>query len=155
MKRTGTTRRAIPLASALGLLLAGCQGGSLTGIDKELGDPFGLRIGETAVLDDGGITLALLDIPEDSRCPVNVVCVWQGNARLAMRATVGGEAHRFALNTAIGVVGPGEAVVGGYLVELLEVDPRPVAGEPIPRPAYRALLRVTVASATGAAAAAP
>ena len=90
---------------------------------------------------------------EDSRCPVDVTCVWEGNARLVMTGVVAGEERPFELNTAYNpVAGPREATVDGYLIELTGLDPHPRVGQSIPPARYRATLRVTHATTAAAAA---
>jgi hypothetical protein len=51
------------------------------------GDTISLAVHETAVRSDGRFAVRLDSVLEDSRCPVDVVCVWEGNARLAFTAT--------------------------------------------------------------------
>jgi hypothetical protein len=46
-----------------------------------------VSIGETANLGDR-LTVRLIEVIEDSRCPVNVTCVWAG--RLRVRAAISG-----------------------------------------------------------------
>ena len=47
-------------------------------IAAPLGDPFQLRINQTAVIIPDNISISFLDVREDSRCPASVACVWQG-----------------------------------------------------------------------------
>jgi hypothetical protein len=48
-----------------------------------LGTPFDLKVGQTAVL-EGGLTIRFDAVPADSRCPMDAICVWAGEARVAM-----------------------------------------------------------------------
>ena len=52
-----------------------------------LDQPLTLHVGETAALAGTTLSLTFERVPEDSRCPINVNCVWAGNAvvRLAVR----------------------------------------------------------------------
>ena len=54
-----------------------------------LGQPFSLRSGESAVLQRENVRLRFDSVPEDSRCPKTVQCVWAGNARVRLEITVG------------------------------------------------------------------
>lgn len=145
----------IALASAV--LISGCWTGSgITDLAADLDEPFAVRVGQAVTLDGGGITLLFVGVPEDSRCPVDVVCVWEGNAVVALTATAGGEERDIELNTSPSpVAGPRQVVVDGYVVELLQLDPSPVSDRPIPGWAYRATLEVSRVYVTTAAEAAP
>ena len=48
-----------------------------------LGTPFELKVGQTAVV-PGGLTIRFDEVASDSRCPMNAICVWAGEARVAM-----------------------------------------------------------------------
>ena len=48
-----------------------------------LGTPFDLKVGQTAVA-PGGLTIRFDEVASDSRCPINALCVWAGEARIAM-----------------------------------------------------------------------
>ena len=37
-----------------------------------------LYIGESVIINDHGITLKFVDVLDDSRCPSDVECVWEG-----------------------------------------------------------------------------
>lgn len=84
-----------------------------------------------------GMTLVPQRIVEDSRCPVDVQCVWAG--RLVVETVIllrgGSEELRLNLET-----GKAFAVAGGQLT-LLDAQPAKLAGEPVPPSAYRFTLR--------------
>ena len=89
---------------------------------------------------DGIFRVLLSDVTEDSRCPVDVVCVWEGNAAVVVGLTLGtGPTHPFTLNTALD---PRSAEHGGYRVTLVGIEPAPRSDAPIAREAYRATLRI-------------
>ena len=48
--------------------------------DYNLGEEFSLGIGETASVNGGQLRVQFLDISEDSRCPKNAQCIWEGRA---------------------------------------------------------------------------
>ncbi len=43
-------------------------------------EDFKLKFGETAYIKDLGIYISFIDLIEDSRCPSNVQCIWEGQA---------------------------------------------------------------------------
>ena len=78
-----------------------------------------LRIGEPVVYDDGlNITLKTVN---DSRCPVNVQCVWAGE--LAPELTLpGGEFADQAQTISLGTTTAKERALNGYVVALVEAS---------------------------------
>jgi hypothetical protein len=68
----------------------------LARLDRELGAEgiVSAGIGETADLGDG-LRVRPLEVIEDSRCPLDVTCVWAG--RLRLRASVSGHEHELTL----------------------------------------------------------
>jgi hypothetical protein len=103
--------------------------------------PFEARIGlGDEILVDGIFGILFEDVTEDSRCPVDVVCVWQGNAAVVLGLTMGsGPTVPFTVNTG---VDPQSVVHGGYRVTLVGLLPAPVSTSPIDRDDYDAILRV-------------
>lgn len=157
MMRDQWIGRTTPVLLASVVLISGCwTGAGITDVGADLGEPFAVRVGQAVTLDSGGITLLFAAVPEDSRCPVDVVCVWEGNAVVALTVTAGGAEQDIELNTSPSpAVGPRQVVVDGYVVELLQLDPSPVSDRRIPGWAYRATLEVSRVDATTAAEAAP
>ena len=85
-------------------------------------DPFWLNAGQSSS------NVQFVSVKEDSRCPVTVQCVWQGNAAVVVR--VGSQ--EVTLNTAGGTQFPRSAQVGNVTIELLEVRPEPREQRPAP-----------------------
>ena len=59
----------------------------------------------------------------DSRCPVDVYCVWEGNAKVKLSFSENNNLTEFSLNTHIGF--NKDTLINGYLIELLDVSPYP------------------------------
>jgi hypothetical protein len=78
----------------------------------------------------GGLVVRPLAVTEDSRCPVNVTCVWSG--RLVLRARISGVRGEAAISSIEPL-----AVPGGGRLELASVWPPRVHGGEGPRPPYR------------------
>mgnify|MGYP001081213227 CR=1 FL=1 len=121
-------------------LVPACQAGGL--VHPQLApDTVALAIGQAATLD--GLTVRFVEVPTDSRCPTDVVCVWAGNAKVVLNTVVGGVERALALNTNAGsATGPGAVEVDGFRITLLGLDPAPRSEEPIPAGAYRATLEL-------------
>lgn len=103
------------------------------GICVRIGEPFAIRIGETAYVADTPLSIRANAVPEDSRCPRDAVCVWAGNARVALTVRDGPNAGDVELNS---MLEPRATTRGAYRVELTDVEPVPVAGQPTPAKDY-------------------
>lgn len=82
------------------------------------GGIFSLRLNQSKTLIDGSV-LELIEV-EDSRCPENLTCVWEGRSAVKVR-WVRQETYDIELNDVEYV----NAQVEDYLVTLLEVNPYP------------------------------
>lgn len=131
--------------AALALLLAAC--GLSTGPgEQSLPDQpaeIELGVGEEVTIPGTVLRVAFVGVSEDSRCPVDVVCVWEGNAAVDIGLTAGsGPTQLRVLNTALD---PRFTDFGGLRVTLVDVAPEPYEGEPIPPEGY--VVRIRVVSA--------
>jgi hypothetical protein len=106
------------------------------------GVPFTLGVGELAVVAGLDATVGFDGVAADSRCPINVICVWEGDAAASLWVTpVGGERTSFVLHTS--PMFQRAKTVGPVNVQLLDVTPYPVSpGWPDPG-AYHVLINVT------------
>ena len=110
-----------------------------------------LHVGETTTLDGGALQVTLVQVEEDSRCPMKVLCVWTGRAVVRLHATVDGVDKgevTASLYPGPQSQGPSEhdAVVDRYLISLVDVQPYPVAGQPQPLDQRVATLHVAVSA---------
>ena len=98
-----------------------------------------LGVGESIDL-GGGERLTFTGVVQDSRCPVDVQCVWAGEAVLAFALTGGGT----TVERSIGFSPGGEAsgVLGSYRVTVLAVAPEPKSTVPIPSDGYEVTVSV-------------
>ncbi len=86
------------------------------------------------------IRLGFGEVLEDSRCPVDVTCVWEGNGKVVIGIAAGmGPTHALILNTSLD---PRAVVWNGIRVTLLELTPAPHAGTDIPPEDYAVRLRL-------------
>lgn len=131
------------LGSALLPLAVACGGGGVVdpppaqAVAVEVEREFELKVGQTASLENLRVTLRA--VPEDSRCPIDAVCVWQGNARVVLDVRPAPEepAAIVSLNTG---VPPDQAELHGYRLRLTGVLPAAHSDATIPPDAYSALL---------------
>lgn len=113
-------KRLLPLAA---ILLAACATVPPAAASPTAG------LGQVARID--GIRVRPLAVVEDSRCPINVVCVWAG--RLVVRAEVRGGNWR---QTRDFELGKPQAIAHGQLT-LVAAEPSKMAGSEADPRAYR------------------
>ncbi len=130
--------RAGSLALATALTLAGCV--SVTAVQPD--GTFVLQVGDRARMTNGDFVVHFVSVPQDSRCPVDVVCVWAGDGVVRLELVSSGDLRRRDLHTN-STVGPVSAEHDGYVVELLDLTPMPRAGQPIGQGDYSARLRLS------------
>ena len=84
-------------------------------------------------------------VVSDSRCPANVVCVWQGAATATFSFTKNGDTHRFDLSTI--TMKPNyskDTVIAGYKIEFINLLPYPgTFTPPAPNSQIKAELKIT------------
>lgn len=109
-------------------------------MEVSLGEPFDLRIEQSVHVAGTPLRVRFDEVGEDSRCPVDVECVWAGNARIHLTAAVDGDSRSLEVNTGID---PRSAAVASYVVTLERLEPQPTSGIAIARDDYRSTLRIT------------
>jgi hypothetical protein len=93
-------------------------------LPAELDTPFALTFSKTASLEDGKVLIEFADVTEDSRCPVNVTCVWEGQATVALDISREGKSPRsVALTSRAGHEELAVADIDGYSLRLVKVEP--------------------------------
>ncbi len=140
------SRRArVGLALAVTLpALAGCDA-SLHLVAARIGagvadTTFALRVGQEVRVDVQALRIAFLAVDNDSRCPSDVVCVWEGNAAVRIGVTSGtGPTVLHVLNTTLD---PRAVSLGTWLLTLVRLDPYPVSTSRIPVAKYVATFRL-------------
>ncbi len=104
-----------PDGSAVGRGGPKCEFAECPSVTTEVGT---IRMGETKVI--GGVSIQILGIEEDSRCPLNAQCIQAGTVRLA--AKVGGGDVTLSLDA--------PAVFSQGSVALSDVKPVPMVDVP-------------------------
>jgi hypothetical protein len=116
-------------------LLAACANDP-TG--PEVDESFTLAPGECTTLEPTGTHVRFLRVAGDSRCPLQVQCVWAGDAAVVLEiAPRDGDAMEHTLHTN---EEPKAVVLGRYELTLLELSPYPVVPGDIDPDDYRATL---------------
>ena len=108
-----------------GFLFAAC----VTVVAPEVGDEFGLRVGQSATAVEYDVTVKFDGISNDSRCARQVQCVWAGDAGVVIEMTLSdGEVLIDTLHTN---EGKKSVVVDGVTLELVGLEPYPETTEAI------------------------
>jgi hypothetical protein len=125
------------MAMAAVLVGMGCDGGTAPEIDDRMESVLNapqeltLQYGEEKPVGGSVLKVSFAQVLEDSRCPVDVVCVWAGNAVVELGIRMGmGPTVPLRINS---TQEPRFADWNGVRVTLLELLPEPRAGDP-PRP---------------------
>ena len=82
------TSRQLPIIIAVAAL--GACATVETAIVAQPGIEFALPLGKTAAVNSSGARLTFKQVSEDSRCPVDVQCVWAGDAKIELTISRGG-----------------------------------------------------------------
>src|SRR5262249_59378169 len=101
----------------------------------------GAGAGDAACRGGGAWAAAWEGAPADSRCPVNVTCVWAGDATVQLRTRSEAAAEgRPELHTNNG---PKEAAYAGFRIVLQKLEPQPRDGTKLEPRDYVATLIVS------------
>lgn len=110
-----------------------------------IGDTTSLHLGESVAFGDTGIEVTFLRLAADSRCPIGVTCVWEGDAEVRVLLETAEGRSEEGLHTALE---PQAVRIGGYMLELLDVLPYPIEGQAAD-PATRHIVITLVEAGTG------
>ena len=109
-----------------------------TGDDFNLGEAFTMEPGQEMANSSSDLNVKWLEASEDSRCPKNTTCVWEGQAKINL--TVNGDPMTLTLRE--GKPEEAKATFNGYVFEAMKLDPYP-DGTDIDPATYRLELVVT------------
>ena len=133
------------------LVLSGCasvkQDPARAGMPTvKLGGEFTLALGQSVDFTQKGVIINFDKVLEDSRCPMNVRCVWEGNARIAVEVMeFGGDSRAIDVTGSTLELNTSSRFAtreryGDFVVELRGLEPMPIAGAQ--NPGYIATLFV-------------
>jgi hypothetical protein len=106
---------------------------------------FVLSVGQEVSTPDGKLKIKFVSVPEDSRCPTGVDCIWAGNARVVLQVSqTRGKLVTLELNTnPRDAADAAEGNYGHYRIKLVGVAPYPVAEQTIAPRSYTTTLVVS------------
>jgi hypothetical protein len=110
----------------------------------EIAQPFDLRVNQTAYLQSAELVLKFVKVTEDSRCPSDVTCIWEGQVSILVGLASASDGKSFG-NFTLTSRGAGGAAyelsakaVNGYSLRLVDVHPYPVSTQKISPSDYSA-----------------
>lgn len=127
-----SVRKLIPFIA----MLAGCQ--SVPTI-SELPATVTIKFGHEVHLADPDLIIRFAEVVQDSRCPVDVVCVQEGSATL--RFSIIEPDHD--LSTVIVETGQPPETSNGLTFRLISVDPQPRSGQLLDPQNYSATVEIS------------
>ena len=110
------------IAACLAMAACGNKVGTPSGEKIPLGREFTLAAGQSAVVNDD-LRLTLKSVTDDSRCPVDVTCVWEGDAKVSVEVITPTPRAEHELHTSSRF--EREAKHGAYRVTLVKLEPAP------------------------------
>lgn len=113
---------ALTIGAAFGLFLPACTPVE-TAVLTEPGQTFALPLGKTAAVKGTDIRLTFKDVRTDSRCPVDVQCVWAGEAKIGVVVARNGAPDETKI---LSLMPPAsEAFAGGLRIRFVGLAPAP------------------------------
>jgi hypothetical protein len=110
-----------------------------TAIVAEPGLQFSLAVGQTAVLNGNGPRITFRQVSEDSRCPIDAVCVWAGDAKIELVISRDGSDD----TKVISLTAPNNETTSGDLrIRFVSLAPVPKVGDAVAQRPYVAQLIV-------------
>lgn len=105
---------------------------------------FSLVTGQAITIEGERLVIKFKAVLEDSRCPVNVTCVWTGNGKVFLEILdIDGKSQTVILNTEDE---PKEIALKGYKLTLISLNPPRIDGVSLSPSDYVARLSVERAS---------
>jgi hypothetical protein len=138
--------KTLPILSVffLLLLLSNCSKNTeLTGDSSfSLNDTLQLAINKSAINNDNQLTISIDSVLNDSRCPSDVVCIWEGNAAVRFLFANNGKETKFVLNTHGGDNFRSDTIIDKYSIQLVNLKPYPISTKVISNDEYVAELLI-------------
>jgi hypothetical protein len=148
-RRLSYSLLAIALTIVLGVVVNQSIGNSRVPVTAnrpaivQLEQPFQLKVAQVAQISSENVQLKFLEVQQDSRCPVNVQCIWQGQAKIAVSLTKNEKnLGNLTLETSLDDK-PIAKSLDGYSIKLIKVTPRPKTNKPIAQSDYNATFILT------------
>jgi len=107
------------------------QGSCISSVDEDktrLGEEFSLPVGKSVVITGEDLDIKFVEVSEDSRCPKDVTCVWEGRVTAVVEISTGGSSQQLNLSQPGLTDAPAREKYGGYELTY-KVEPYPEKAE--------------------------
>lgn len=133
----------ISIIFLMAVVLWSCEKEPLEGENKSLvlKQKVELNVGECAS-GSSDLSICIDSVSSDSRCPSDVVCIWEGNAAVNVSFTMNGTVHHLTLNTNNSDNFPSDTTIKQYHITLTDLTPYPISTTTINQGDYKASLIV-------------
>ncbi len=105
-----------------------CEEQFAPGSEFEIGDTITINLNETRYNEAYQFALTYDSLLAESRCAMNVVCIWQGNATVQVSFKTPDETFPFELHTLGTESFPSSFQTAGLTIQLVSVAPYPCVG---------------------------
>jgi len=139
-KKSGPRWYLVILVITLLISVTGCVRNQAE-VTAEPGEVFTIGIGQSARITGEDLVITFEEVIGDSRCPRDVVCVWEGVASSHVRITHQGTSYSLVLNQP-GLTEQAQEAFINYTLTF-SLHPYPRAGEEISAGEYRLTLTVS------------
>jgi hypothetical protein len=96
------------------------------------------------IIVNNSITVEFFDVTADSRCPMDAMCIWPGDAEVILKLTNGSKSEEIKLHT---FLQPSFYRFGDYLIQLKSMAPYPISTHKIEKEEYKAEIVIKSSSA--------
>jgi hypothetical protein len=126
-KKTTPTTQSTPIMHTTDERIEGSDVNASTGVNRSVQ----IRYGQEVLVPGYNFKIKFVAVPEDSRCPTGVNCIWAGNVRVLLHvAKAKSKPVKVELDLNPRDSPHGQtANYGNYKLKLLGVDPYPVDGQ--------------------------
>ena len=101
-------------------------GGCIQNI-SDLDVPFQLKINQVVFIKSENIKIIFINVTEDSRCPSDVDCIWEGQVTIVINIFKNNQFIGEFNLTSRGFDGPAIKNFNGYSISLIKVEPYPIS----------------------------
>jgi hypothetical protein len=122
------------------LLLAGCA--NTADVKARLGEEIPLHVGQSVVVTGEDVKIRFVEVSEDSRCPKDVTCVWEGRVVAVVEVTSGSSPRQLELIQPGLTEEPAEETHQEYQLTF-KVEPYPEEGQELAADDYTLVLIIS------------
>jgi hypothetical protein len=124
------TKGVFALSICFFLVMGGCiqfeDGNNTSSSGFALDEEFQLRVNQSVIIGSEDLNITFLNVTEDSRCPSDVVCKWQGAVSVVVNVAKGDvNVGNMSIRLIVGYEEEANATFDGFIIRLIKVDPYP------------------------------